>query len=338
MGRYILRRLLTAIPTLIFITFVIFAVLDLAPGDPTSSLPPSVPQEIKEKMRIALGFNDPFPIKYAKWMRQFFINEPLNALEKATGLTIGNSEDRLRVTSWASRGTPVVDLIVDRLPQTLWVVGLAYLLSVLIAIPLGVISAVRQNSLLDQIGSVFAVLGFSLPTFFTGLLVSLVFGVWLGWFPTIYDTTLKVDDWASLVKQLRQMAMPVLVLTFFQTAGLSRFTRASMIDNLKLDYVRTARAKGLREQLIVMRHVLRNSLIPVATLIALGVPTIFAGAIVTEQIFRVNGLGALLINAIQSTDIPTVQTCTVIFAILVVLFNIIADVIYGFLDPRIRYD
>jgi peptide/nickel transport system permease protein len=337
-GRYILRRLMTAIPTMIFITFVIFAVLDLAPGDPTSGLPPSVPQEIKERMRIALGFNDPFPIKYAKWMRQFFINEPLNALEEATGVKIGDSENRLRVTSWASRGTPVVDLIMDRLPQTLTVVGLAYLLSVLIAIPLGMISAVRQNSLFDQISSVISVLGFSLPTFFTGLLVSLVFGVWLGWFPTIYDTTLKVVDWPSFVKQLRQMAMPVLVLTFFQTAGLSRFTRASMLDNLKLDYVRTARAKGLREQLIVLRHVLRNSLIPVATLIALGIPTIFAGAIVTEQIFRVNGLGALLISAIQSTDIPTVQTCTVIFAILVVTFNIVADVLYGFLDPRIRYD
>ena len=132
--------------------------------------------------------------------------------------------------------------------------------------------------------------------------------------------------------------MPVAVLTFFQTAGLSRFTRSSMLDNLKLDYVRTARAKGLRERFVVLRHVVRNSLIPVATLVALGIPQIFAGAIVTEQIFRVNGLGALLIGAIASTDIPTVQTVTFIFAFLVVFCNVIADVLYGVLDPRISYN
>ena len=338
MGQYLIRRLLTAIPTVIFITFVIFALLDLAPGDPTSSLPPSVPQEVKERMRIALGFNDPFPIKYVKWMRQFFVNEPLNAFEEATGIKIGNSENRLRVTSWQSRGKPVVELILERLPQTIWVVGIAYLLSILLAIPLGVFSAVRQNSIFDQLSSVISVIGFSLPTFFTGLLVILVFGVWLGWFPTVYDTTLKIDSWANFVKQLRQMAMPVFVLTFFQMAGMSRFTRSAMLDNLKLDYVRTARAKGLREQLIILRHVLRNSLIPVITLVAIGIPQVFAGAIVTEQIFHINGLGALLIGAIQSTDIPTVQTVTVIFAILVVFFNLLADIMYGFLDPRIKYD
>ena len=343
------RRILTAIPTLIFISFVVFALLDLAPGDPTASLPPSVPQEVKERIREALGFNAPFPVRYYKWVGQFTINEPLSALEQITGLKVpvyfdgtfvrfGPSEDRLRITSWASRGTPVVDLILQRLPQTLWVVGLAYVLSVLIAVPLGVISAVKQNSILDQVATVVAVIGFSLPTFFTGLLVIIVFGVWLGWFPTIYDTTLKVTDRNSFVAQIKQLIMPVTVLTFFQTAGLSRFTRSAMLDNLKMDYVRTAWAKGLREQVVVLRHVVRNSLIPVATLIALGVPQIFAGAIVTEQIFRVNGLGALLITAIASTDIPTVQTVTFIFAFLVVFFNVVADVLYGVLDPRISYN
>jgi peptide/nickel transport system permease protein len=338
MGAYLTRRLLTAIPTLIFISFVVFALLDLAPGDPTSSLPPSVPQEVKERIREALGFNQPFPVRYVLWLRQFIVNEPLNALEQVLGIQIGDSENRLRITSWSSRGTPVVDLIMDRLPQTLWVVGLAYLLAVLIAIPLGVISAVKQNSVFDQVATVLSVIGFSLPTFFTGLLVIIVFAVWLGWFPTIYDTTLRVTDWSSFVAQLKQMAMPVAVLTFFQTAGLSRFTRSAMLDNLKLDYVRTARAKGLRERLVVLRHVVRNSLIPVATLVALGIPQVFAGAIVTEQIFRVNGLGALLINAIASTDIPVVQTVTFIFAFLVVFFNVIADVLYAVLDPRISYN
>jgi peptide/nickel transport system permease protein len=349
MGTYLVRRILTAIPTLIFISFVVFALLDLAPGDPTSSLPPSVPQEVKEQIREALGFNAPFPVRYYKWLGQFVINEPLSAFEQVTGLSIplyfdgtfirfGDATHRLRITSWASRGTPVVDLIMQRLPQTLWVVGLAYLFSVLIAVPLGVLSAVKQNSIFDQIATVLSIIGFSLPTFFTGLLVSIIFAVWLDWFPTIYDTTLKVTDWNSFVAQLRQLAMPVAVLTFFQTAGLSRFTRSSMLDNLRLDYVRTARAKGLRERLVVLRHVVRNSLIPVATLVALGVPQIFAGAIVTEQIFRVNGLGALLINSINSTDIPTVQTVTFIFAFLVVFFNVVADVLYGVLDPRISYN
>jgi peptide/nickel transport system permease protein len=216
-------------------------------------------------------------------------------------------------------------------------VGVAYLLSVLIAVPLGVFGAYKQNSLFDQTSSVVSVIGFSLPTFFTGLLVILVFSVWLGWFPTIYDTTLKVNSWDTFVQQARQMALPVLVLTFFQMATLSRFTRSATIENLRHDYVRTARSKGLSERAVINRHVVRNSLIPVVTLVALGIPAIFGGAIVTEQIFRVNGLGALLISGIQVNDIPVVQTCLVIFAILVVFFNLIADVLYGFLDPRIRY-
>lgn len=347
MGVFLLRRMLTAIPTIIFISFVVFALLDLAPGDPTSSLPPSYPQELREKIRDALGFNDPIYIRYPKWLCQMLINEPLSSVEAAfqtqfpitidTPVCRSLPGDRLRITSWASRGVPVTDMIIERLPQTLWVVGLSYLFAVLIAIPLGVIAAVRQNSLFDQVSSFLAVIGFSLPTFFTGLLAILLFAVYLKWFPTIYDTTLQVRDLPSLLQQMRQMAMPVGVLTFFQTATLSRFTRSSMLDNLKLDYVRTARAKGLQERLVVLRHVVRNSLIPVATLIALGIPQIFAGAIVTEQIFRVNGLGALLITSIQNTDIPVVQTTTFIFAILVVFFNIVADMLYGFLDPRITY-
>ena len=337
MGEYIVRRTLTAIPTLLLISFVIFALLDLAPGDPTSQLPLSIPQEVREQIRESLGMDQPFHIRYIKWMQQFFVNEPLNAIEKMTGLTIGNSEERLRITSWTSRGKPVIDLILERLPQTLWVVGLSYLFAVIIAIPLGVVSAVKQNSIFDQVSSVLSVIGFSLPTFFTGLVVIVVFSVKLKWLPSVYNTTLDVTDWDSFVLQLKQMAMPVAVLTFFQTATLNRFTRSSMLDNLQLDYVRTARAKGLREQFVVLRHVLRNSLIPVATLIALGIPQIFAGAIVTEQIFRINGLGALLINSIHSFDIPVVMTTTVIFAILVVFFNLVADVLYGVLDPRIQY-
>lgn len=337
MGQYVIRRILTAIPTLIFISFVIFALLDLAPGDPTSNLPQSIPQEVKERIREALGVNDPFLVRYAKWGYQFMVIEPINAFEKATGIQIGDSANRLRITSWTARGKAVVDIIVERLPATLWVVGSAYLLSILIAVPLGIYAAYRQNSMFDQVSSIVSVIGFSLPTFFTGVLLIQIFAVWLGWFPTLYNTTLRVTDINSFGAQLRQMIMPVAVLAFFQMAATSRFTRSSVIENLRMDYVRTARSKGLNEHLVVVRHVVRNSMIPVVTLVALGIPGIFGGAIVTEQIFAVNGIGQLLITSIQSNDIPTIQTCLMIFAVLVVAFNLIADITYGFLDPRIRY-
>lgn len=163
------------------------------------------------------------------------------------------------------------------------------------------------------------------------------FAVRLGWFPTLYNTTLRVTDWSTFVEQLRQMAMPVFVLAFFQIATISRFARSAVIENLRMDYVRTARAKGLTEKAVITRHVVRNSLIPVVTLVALGIPGIFGGAIVTEQIFAVNGIGQLLILSIQSNDLPVVQTVLVIFSVLVILFNLIADILYGILDPRIRY-
>ncbi len=337
MSTYVIRRILTAIPTLLLISFVIFAILDLAPGDPTSSLPLSVKAEVRAQIRKSLGLDKPFHIRYVLWLRQFFVNEPLNLIEKVFDVEIGDSANRLRITSWSSRGKPVVDLILEHAPQTLWVVGLAYLISIILAIPLGILGAVKQNSAFDQISSVFSVIGYSVPTFFTGLLAIVVFSVYFKWFPSVYNTTHKVTDWASFIIQLRQMVMPVAVLAFFQTAALSRYTRASMLDNLKQDYVRTARAKGFRDSYVVVRHVLRNSLIPVITLVALGIPNIFAGAIITEQIFRVNGLGSLLIIAIQSFDIPVVMTTTFIFAVLIVIFNLVADLLYGVLDPRIQY-
>ena len=337
MFRYIVRRLLFAIPTLIAISFIVFAILDLAPNDPTGNLPLTIPPEVREQIRESLGLGQPFHIRYVKWAEQFFINEPLNLIEEATGLKIGDSDNRLRVRSWATR-SPVVDLIMERLPQTMWVVGLSYVVGILIAIPIGIISAYRQYSWFDQIGTFVSMIGFSVPTFFTGLLAIVIFSVHLDWFPSIYDTTLKVTNWTTFVEQVRQLFMPVMVLALFNAAQLSRFMRSSMLDNLNLDYVRTARAKGMGERAVLLIHVLRNSLIPVVTLIALGIPTVFSGAIITEQIFRVNGIGQLLIIAIQGADIPLVQTLTFIFAVLIVLFNLLADVAYGVLDPRVRYD
>ncbi len=336
MFTFTLRRLAFAVPTLLVISFVIFALLDLAPNDPTGDLPLTIPPEVREQIRASLGLNEPFFIRYLMWLQQFFINEPLNLLEKLTGWQIGDGS-RTRILSWATR-SPVVDLVIQRMPQTLWVVGLAYLFGALLAIPIGVISAYKQYSIFDQIGTFISMVGYSVPTFFTGVLLVVIFSSYLQWFPSVYDTNLQVRDWASFVAQVKQMFLPVLVLTLYNVSQISRFVRASMLDNLHQDYVRTARAKGVKEKSVLLVHVLRNSLIPVVTVIALGVPTIFSGAIITEQIFRVNGLGQLLITAVQGADIPLVQTLTFIFAVLIVLFNLIADVLYGILDPRIRYD
>lgn len=337
MLNYTLRRLMFAVPVLLFISFIIFLLLDLAPNDPTGNLPMTIPPEVREKIKESLGLGQPIHIRYLLWCNQFFINEPLNIIEQWWGICLGDCENRLRVTSWSTR-SPVVDLIVERMPQTLWVIGMAYIVGILIALPIGIYSAYRQYSWFDQAGTFVSMVGFSVPPFFSGVLVIVIFSVQLGWFPSIYDTTLKVVDWDTFVMQLKQMVLPVMVLALQVTALLSRFMRASMLDNLNMDYVRTARAKGLTERVVLLVHVLRNSLIPVVTVIALNVPQVFSGAIITEQVFKVNGLGHLLIIGIQGADIPLVQTLTFIFAVLIVLFNLIADILYGILDPRIRYD
>ena len=337
MIHYIFRRTLIAIPTLLVISFIIFAILDLAPNDPTGNLPMTVPPEVRAKIRSSLGLDEPMYIRFGLWLVQFCFNEPLNLLHEGFGISIGDVENRTRIISWSTR-SPVVDLIIQRTPQTLWVVGLSYLFGILIAIPIGIVSAYRQYSWFDQVGTFISMVGFSVPTFFTGMVAIIIFSVQLRWFPMIYDTTLVVDSWQNFVSQVKQMIMPVAVLSLYNASQLSRFMRASILDNLNLDYVRTARSKGRSERVVLLIHVLRNSLIPVVTLIALGIPTIFSGAIITEQIFRVNGLGQLLIIAIEGADIPLVQTLTFIFAVLIVFFNLIADVVYGILDPRIRYD
>jgi peptide/nickel transport system permease protein len=315
MTQYLIRRVLIAIPTLLIISFVIYAILALAPGDPLAQFAanPAVPPAVRENIKRSLGLDQPWYIRYGKWL---------------TSLAQGQWG-----YSFASK-IPVLDLIKQRMPQTMIVLGVAYLIALLIAIPIGIISAVKQYSLFDQVATTFAFIGFSVPNFFTGVLLLLIFSYTLNWFPSIYDTQLSR---LTLGQQIRQMILPVTVLALSQAGGITRFMRSAMLDNLPLDYVRTARAKGLAERMVVIRHVLANSLIPVVTLIALGIPGIFAGAIITEQIFRINGLGELLIRSIQNSDTPVVMALTFIFACLVVLFNLIADILYGVLDPRIRY-
>ncbi len=332
---YTIRRLVLAVPTLLFISLVIFLLLELAPGDPMAQVPLTVPPEVKEKMREALGLGQPVHVRFIKWLHQFFVVEPMVLADSLFGTAFAEGDQR--VISWQTR-SPVMDIVVQRIPQTLWVVGVAYVVAVLIALPVGIYSAYRQYSVFDQAGTFITMVGFAIPPFFSGVLAIVIFSVQLGWFPSIYNTTHVVNDWDSFLVQLKQMILPVMVLALQITSQLSRFMRASMLDNLSEDYVRTARAKGLSERTVVLVHVLRNSLIPVVTVIALGVPAIFGGAIITEQVFKVNGIGHLLITAIQANDLPMVQTLTFIFAVLIVLFNLVADIIYGILDPRIRYD
>ncbi|MDI3341177.1 MAG: ABC transporter permease [Sphaerobacter sp.] len=318
MTRYIVRRVLIAIPTLLAISMVVFTILALAPGDPLSefALNPAIPPEVRQNIRKNLGLDDPIPVRYAKWFRQVIKGD------------FGYS--------FRSR-SPVLDLIKMRLPTTLAVIGVAYVISVLIAIPIGVLSAVKQYSVFDNIATTIAFIGFSLPTFFTGLLLIIVFSVKLGWLPFIYRSTIDTPGLLGVWEHIKQAIMPVTVLALFESAALMRYVRASMLETIHQDYVRTARAKGLPARAVINRHALRNALIPVVTIIALGVPAVFTGAVVTEQIFRVPGIGSLLITAIYDSDTPVVMAITFIFAVLVVIFNLIADIIYGILDPRIKY-
>jgi len=316
--KFLVRRVIIAVPTLIGISLVLFAVIAMAPGDPFADLAlnPNVPPEVRLQLRQQLGIDDPIYIQYGRW---------------ATSMARGDWG-----VSFANR-IPVLDLIWARLPTTLFVVGSSYLLALIIALPAGIISAVKQYSWWDNIVTTFAFLGYSLPTFFTGLLFILIFTVTLGWLPEVYTTNIQETGWRWLLAMIRQAAMPVAVLALFQSAELARFVRAAVLEVLHLDYVRTARSKGLAERHVVIRHVVRNALIPVVTVMALQIPAIFTGALVTEQIFRVPGIGSLLIRSLNSHDTPVVMGIFFTYSVLVVVFTLLADVAYGFLDPRIRY-
>lgn len=319
MTQYILRRILVAIPTLFLISIIIYAVLALAPGDPLAqfALNPAIPQSTRNRIREQFGLDKPWYVRYYKWLGS---------------MTRGD---------WGysfSSKSPVIDIVFQRVPQTLQVVGISYLLAILIAIPIGIISAVKQYSFFDQVATFLSFIGGSLPSFFTGLTFMLIFAIHYNWFPIVFSSTLVISDWATFKQAINQMVLPICVLLVQQTASLTRFMRSSMLDNLPLDYVRTARAKGLNDMTVIVRHVVVNSIIHVVTLIALGIPSIFAGAIITENLFRVNGLGQLLVTSIQNSDTPMVMALAFIFSILVVIFNLLADIMYGILDPRVKYN
>ena len=318
MSRYVVRRLLIAIPVIFGISLVLFTILALAPGDPFEELAtnPNVPPEVRLHLRAQFGLDDPVPVRYVRWL---------------TSMARGDWG-----FSFVSR-VDVSTLIVQRLPTSLFVLGTAQIVGLLIALPIGTYSALRPYSVFDQVATTFAFIGFSLPTFFTGLVFILVFSITLNWLPFVYQADIPATGWRWWWEQARQAAMPVAVLGLFQGATLTRFVRSAVLDVIRLDFVNTARAKGLSEKRTVVKHVIRNALIPVVTLVALQIPAIFTGAVITEQIFRIPGIGSLLIASILANDTPVIMAITFVFSCLVVLFNLVADLLYGWLDPRISY-
>jgi peptide/nickel transport system permease protein len=318
MSRYLLRRLVIAVPSVFGISLVLFTVLALAPGDPFGELAsnPNVPPSVALALRAKFGLDDPVYLRYLRWL--------VAMLQGDWGFSFVSRID-------------VDRLILQRLPVTLAVIGASQVLALLIALPVGVLSATRPYSLFDQIANLLAFIGFSLPTFFTGILFILAFSIQLHWLPFVFRSDLAATGWRWYWEESRQAIMPIAVLGLFQGAAWTRYVRSAVLDVVRLDYVTTARAKGLAESVVVTKHIVRNALIPVVTLVALQMPAVFGGAIVTEQIFRVPGIGALLISSILANDTPVIMAVTFVFACLVILFNLAADLIYGWLDPRIAY-
>jgi peptide/nickel transport system permease protein len=318
MSRYLIRRILIAVPSLLGISLVLFAVLALAPGDPFSELAtnPAIPPSVQAALRAKFGLDDPIAVRYLHWL---------------TAMVHGDWG-----FSFVSR-VNVDTLILQRLPVTLAVIGASQVLALLVALPVGVYAATKPYSAFDQIASTLAFIGFALPTFFTGIVFILIFSIQLNWLPFVFRSDLAANGLTWWWEEIKQSIMPVLVLGLFQGATWTRFVRSAVLDVIRLDYVTTARSKGLPESGVVLKHIVRNALIPVVTLIALQMPVVFGGAIITEQIFRVPGIGSLLISAILANDTPVIMAVTFVFACLVILFNLIADLLYGWLDPRISY-
>jgi len=313
---YLLRRIALAIPSLLAISIILYTILALAPGDPLGELAtnPNVPPSVQLALRAKLGLDDPVWQRYLHWL--------LAMLQGDWGFSFTSHED-------------VTKLIMQRLPVSLALFGSSEVLAVLVAVPVGVLAAARPYSLFDKIANSVAFFGFSLPTFFTGVVLILLFSVKLGWLPSVFDSSVTAHGLSWWWVEFKQSIMPIAVIGLFQGASLVRYVRSSMLDVIKLDYVTTARAKGIGSRRVLIRHVVRNGLIPVVTLVAVQLPIVFGGTIVTEQIFRVPGIGSLLISSILAADTPVVMAVTFVYACLVVFLNLLADLLYVWLDPRI---
>lgn len=322
MTRYVIRRLLQAIPLLIAISILVFALIELAPGDPSQMYvdpEKGADPEYIAQVRASLGLNDPVYVRYLAW------------LGKTLNGDFGFSFRTRR---------PVALEIGDRLPNTLLLGGVSLVLSLLIAVPIGIISALKRYTLIDYVLSTLALVGISVPVFWVALLLLQVFAIQLNWLPAVgmHDVRNSYEGWGEVLDVLRHMILPTIVLSLAQMASWSRYQRSALLEVLGQDYIRTARAKGMRERRVIALHALRNALIPIVTLIGLSVPTIVTGAFITETIFGWPGMGRLGVEAVNGRDYPIIMAVTMLSAILIIAGNLFADIAYAWVDPRIRYD
>ena len=322
MLNYILRRLFFMIPLLIGITIICFGVIHLAPGSPTdlqTQMNPRASAEAKERLRALYDLDKPLHQQYFSWVRKLAV------------LDLGKS--------FSPDNRPVTDKILERLPITIFINVLSLGLIIVIAIPIGVLAAVRQNSLFDKVTAVLVFVGFAMPTFWLALLLMILFGVHLGWLPISgirslnYEYLPPLSAFTDLIKHL---ILPVLLSAFGGLAGLSRYMRANMLEVIRQDYITTARAKGLSERVVIYKHALRNALLPVITILGLSIPGLIGGSVIFETIFAIPGMGQLFYMAVMSRDYPVVMGILVIGAVLTLMGNLIADVSYAVADPRIR--
>ena len=312
-----LKRIALIIPTVLLVSIIVFTVMRLLPGDPAlvilSEGDASFTQEELEDLRRQLGTDRPIVVQYVDWIG---------------GLVQGD----LGTSIWRS-GQPVTKLVGDRVFRTLELAVLAILIAVIFAVPLGVISAIKPDSVIDYFSRVIALVGISIPTFFAGLLVVLVLSRGFGWLPPLgYE-----DLWDNPWKNLQQMFLPALALGFYDMAFIARVTRSSMMEIIREDYMRTARAKGLGERIVLVRHGLKNAVLPILTISGWQFGRLFGGTVIIESIFKVPGIGTLLIETVFQRDFPTIQAIIIVIAVSIVIINLLVDLLYGLLDPRIRY-
>ena len=314
---YIGRRILQMIPLVFGISVVLFAVIQAAPGGPEGALLESgrfIDPQVIEAYRQRLGVDQPVHVQYVRWLTA--------ALSGDLGVSFSTTR-------------PVADMIMERLPATLELMASAFLLAAIVALGLGIFSAVRQYSLFDHVGTGLSFLGIAMPVFWFALILQMIFSVKLGWLPVSGTETVGAT---SIGDHLLHLILPAVVLSFRYIAGWSRYLRSSLLGVLRTDYVRTARAKGLPETAVVGVHALRNALIPLISIMALNLAAIFSGAVITETVFAWPGIGRMFVQAMFSRDYPLLMGILMMGSVMVVVFNLVADVLYGVLDPRIRYE
>ncbi|MFA6356590.1 MAG: ABC transporter permease [Candidatus Omnitrophota bacterium] len=321
MVNFIIRRLMGMVPVLIGITLITFFVIHLSPGKPTrlqAEMSPKISLEAREKLDKLYGLDKPVHVQYWEWVKRLSV------------MDLGKSFVDER---------PVSEKIGERIPITIAINVLSLILIFLVAVPIGITSAVREGSAYDRISTVFVFIGFAMPTFWLALLLMSLFGVNLGWLPISGIKSIDFEDYNLLEKLLdliRHLALPVFVSAFVGLAGISRYMRTSMLEILNKDFVRTARAKGLPEKQVIYKHALRNALLPIVTIIGLSVPGLIGGSVIFESIYAIPGMGKLFYDSVMARDYPVIMGVLFIGAVLTLIGNLIADVMYAYVDPRIR--